>query len=124
MYLAEAYTQAVAQHAAVADRFAREIGGIRMMYASVPGDGEVELAYCGGDRASKCRPPSPPAPISQDGIPLPRLRIHEFGLRRARNLGFFPQIGGQLWCALRPAIGCLSALMSRPQRVPSPGWLS
>jgi hypothetical protein len=33
----------VAEHAAVADRFAHEIGGIRIMKASVPGGGEVEV---------------------------------------------------------------------------------
>jgi hypothetical protein len=78
-----------AEHAVAADRFAREIVGIRIIDASVPGDGEVALAYCGYDRGSKCRPPSLPAPRSQYGIPRPRPRIYEFGLRRARNLGFY-----------------------------------
>src|SRR6187431_3046544 len=91
------------------------------MEVSVPGDGEVELVCCGADRASKCRPPSPPAPISQYGIPRPRLRIHEFGLRRARNLNFFPQIGGQLWRALPSVIGCLSASMWLPPVALCPG---
>ena len=53
------------------DRFAREIVAIRIMEASVPGDGEVELLYCGVDRASKCRPPSSAARMSQYGIPWP-----------------------------------------------------
>ena len=66
------------------------------MEVSVPGDGEVELAYCGLDRGSKCRPPSPPAPRSQYGIRPPRPPIHEFGLRRATNRSSYPQIGGHL----------------------------
>jgi hypothetical protein len=42
------------QHARAADRFAHKIIGIRIMKASVPGDGEVALAYSGTDCGSKC----------------------------------------------------------------------
>jgi hypothetical protein len=45
---------AAAEHGVAADRFAREIIAIRIMYVSVPGDGEVELLCSGIDRASKC----------------------------------------------------------------------
>ena len=83
---------APAQPAVAADRFAREIVRIRIMEGSVPGDGAVEFAYCGRDRGSKCRPPSPPAPRSQYGILRLRPRIHEFGLRRARNLSSYHRL--------------------------------
>jgi hypothetical protein len=42
-----------AEHAHAADRFAREIGGFRIIAVLVPGGGEIVLACCGTDRASK-----------------------------------------------------------------------